>query len=108
MASFKDHKVTAADLLGVIPEALMSHLSEHTGVDYYTKVLHGKKMFYLLLYGILENDRLSQRTLEDTFNDSIFKTLFGLDEDERIRRSSLSERLGKITPDYFRRIYECV
>lgn len=27
------------------------------------KVLHGRKMFYLLLYGILENDRLSQRTL---------------------------------------------
>ncbi|MDR2882342.1 MAG: hypothetical protein LBU98_00965, partial [Alistipes sp.] len=62
MVSFKDHKVTAVDLLGVIPEALMS-----------------------------------QRTLEDTFNDSIFKTLFGLDEDERIRHSSLSERLGRIT-----------
>jgi len=108
MASFKDHKVTAADLLGVIPEALMSHLSAHTGVDYYTKVLHGKKMFYLLMYGILENDRLSQRTLEDTFNDSVFKILFGLDEEERIRRSSLSERLGKINPDYFRQIYECV
>lgn len=108
MVNFNDHKVTAADLLGVIPEALMSHLSAHTGVDHYTKVLHGKKMFYLLLYGILENDRLSQRTLEDTFNDSVFKILFGLDEDERIRRSSLSERLGKINPDYFRQIYECV
>jgi hypothetical protein len=108
MVSFKDHKVTAVDLLGVIPEALMSHLSEHTVVDHYTKVLHGKKMFYLLLYGILENDRLSQRTLEDTFNDPIFKTLFGLDEDERIRRSSLSERLGRITPDYFRQIYDCI
>ena len=108
MASFKDHKVTAADLLGVIPEALISHLSEHTGVDHYTKILHGKKVFYLLMYGILENDRLSQRTLEDTFNDSIFKILFGLDEDERIRRSSLSERLGRIAPDYFRQIYECV
>jgi transposase len=108
MASFKDHKVTAADLLRVIPEALMSHLSEHTGVDHYTKVLHGKKMFYLLMYGILENDRLSQRTLEDTFNDTIFKILFGLDEDERICRSSLSERLGKIAPDYFRQIYDCV
>jgi hypothetical protein len=86
----------------------MSHLSEYTGVDHYSKVLHGKKMFYLLLYGILENDRLSQRSLEDTFNDSIFKILFGLDEDERIRRSSLSERVGKIDPDYFRQIYDCV
>lgn len=80
MAQFKDHKVTASQLLGVIPEGLLSHLSATTCVDYYSKVLHGKKMFYLLMYGVLENDRLSQRTLEDTFNDSVFKTLFSLDK----------------------------
>lgn len=108
MAIFKDHKVRVNDLLGVIPESLISHLSATTPIDYYTKVLHGKKVFYLLLYGILENDRLSQRTLEDTFNDSVFKILFGLDEDEKVRRSSLSERLSKISPDYFRQIYDCV
>lgn len=108
MPIFKDHKVTVTDLLNVIPDALMEHLSETTDIDYYAKVLHGKKMFYLLLYGILENDRLSQRTLEDTFNDSVFKILFGLDESEKVRRSSISERLSKISPDYFRQIYDCV
>ena len=94
--------------MNIIPEDLLSHLSQTTSVDYYTKVLHGKKMFYLLMYGILENDRLSQRTLEDTFNDSLFKTLFNLEQDESVRRSSISERLGKIDSDYFRRIYEYV
>ena len=63
MAIFKDHKVRVNDLLGMIPESLISHLSTTTPIDYYTKVLHGKKVFYLLLYGILENDRLRQRTL---------------------------------------------
>ena len=106
MAIFKDHKVRVNDLLGVIPESLISHLSTTTPVDHYTKVLHGKKVFYLLLYGIQENDRHSQRTLEDTFNDSVFKILFGLDEDEKVRRNSLSERLSKISPDYFRQIYD--
>lgn len=108
MATFKDHKVTVNQLLDVIPEGLLSHLAENTKVDYCTKVLHGRKMFYLLLYGILENDRLSQRTLEDTFNDSIFKTLFQLDDRESIRRSSISERLSRINADYFRQIYECI
>jgi len=108
MAIFKDHKVTVSDLLSFIPEALMSHLSHTTSVDYYTKVLHGKKMFYLLMYGILESDRLSQRTLEDIFNDSVFKMLFNLEQDEKVCRSSISERLGKIDPDYFRQIYEYV
>jgi len=108
MAIFKNHKVGINDLLGVIPEALLSYLSENTKVDYYSKILHGKKLFYLLMYGILENDRLSQRTLEDTFNDPVFKMLFGLDQSESIRRSSISERLSKIDSDYFKQIYECI
>lgn len=108
MSVFKDQKISVSQLLGVIPEALLSKLSLTTKVDYYTKVLHGKKMFYLLLYGIVENEKLSQRTLEDTFNDFLFKTLFGLDKSETIRRSSISERLSKIDSDYFREIYQCV
>lgn len=92
MSVFKDHKVSVSQLLGVIPEALLSKLSATTKVDYYAKVLHGKKLFYLLLYGILENEKLSQRTLEDTFNDFLFKILFDLDKSETIRRSSISER----------------
>ena len=108
MSIFKGHKVSVNELLQVVPEALLSHLSESTKVDYYSKVLHGKKLFYLLMYGVLENDRLSQRTLEDTFNDPVFKKLFGLDQSESICRSSISERLSKIDSDYFKQIYECI
>lgn len=108
MAVFKDHKINIKYLLGFIPEALMANLSMTTRIDHYAKVLHGKKMFYLLLYGILENEKLSQRTLEDTFNDSVFKMLFNLDEAESVRRSSISERLSKIDPDYFKQLYECI
>lgn len=108
MSVFNGHKVSVKQLLSVVPEALLSNLSLTTKVDYYTKVLHGKKMFYLLLYGIIENEKLSQRTLEDTFNDYLFKTLFDLDKSETVRRSSISERLSKIDPDYFKQIYQCV
>lgn len=108
MSIFKDHKVGITDLLGVIPEALLAHLSENTKVDYYSKVLHGKKLFYLLLYGILEKERLSHYSLEDSFNDPVFKMLFNLDSIESVRRSSISERLSKIDGDFFRQIYQCV
>lgn len=108
MSVFKNHKVSVNQLLNVIPEALLTHLSVTTKVDHYSKVLHGKKLFYLLLYGIIENEKLSQRTLEDTFNDPIFKTLFDLDPTESIVRSSISERLAKIDADYFRQIYQCI
>lgn len=106
MTNFKDHKISLKHLLEFIPKALMSHLSATTKVDYYSKTLHGEKMFYLLLFSIYDNEKLSQRTLEDTFNSSGFKALFGLGEDEKIRRSSISERLSKIDSGYFKEIYE--
>ncbi len=52
MAVFKDHRIDIKQLLSVIPEALLTHLSENTEVDYYSKILHGKKLFYLFMYGI--------------------------------------------------------
>lgn len=106
MSVFKDHRISLKQVLEFIPEALLSHLSATTKVDYYSKVLHGKKMFYLLLFCIFDNEKLSQRTLEDTFNSSGFKALFGLGEEEKVRRSSISERLSKIDPHYFKEIYE--
>lgn len=106
MSVFKDHKISLKNVLEFIPEALLSHLSATTKVDYYSKVLHGKKMFYLLLFCIFDNEKLSQRTLEDTFNSSGFKALFGLGEEEKVRRSSISERLSKIDSNYFKEIYE--
>jgi hypothetical protein len=108
MSVFKDHKVGVNDILQVIPESLLANLSATTNVDHYSKVLHGQKMFYLLMYGVLENERLSQRSLEDTFNDPFFKQLFNLNEEETVRRSSISERLSKINPDYFKQIYDCI
>jgi glutamyl/glutaminyl-tRNA synthetase len=55
---------------------------------------------------VFDNEKLSQRTLEDTFNSSGFKALFGLGEEEKVRRSSISERLSKIDSNYFKEIYE--
>lgn len=104
----KKHKISVNQLLEFIPEALLANLSANTNVDHYSKVLHGRKMFYLLLYGIVENERLSQRSLEDTFNDPIFKLLFNLDQEESVVRSSISERLSIINPDYFKQIYDCI
>ena len=108
MNMFKDHKISVKELLALIPDQYLEQLSLQGSVDRYAKVLHGRKMFYLLLYGMLENERLSQRSLEDTFNDALFKQLFQLDVTESVRRSSISERLSSINADYFRQIYECI
>lgn len=108
MKQFKDHKIGVKNLLNIIPDALIDKLAQDTKVDHYAKVLKGKNLFYLLLYSIIENDKLSQRSLEDTFNEPAFKTLFELDKSETVRHSSISERLSKINSDYFRQIYNSI
>lgn len=57
MSQYIDVKVSVCQLLGVIPEALLSKLSEVTKVDYYAKVLHGKKyyIFYFLAFWKTKN-----------------------------------------------------
>ena len=108
MGIFKEHKVGLVELIREIPEAELTRLSQKTNVDYYTKVLSGKLVFYLLLYGMLQIDRLSQRGLRDAFKSPMFRTLFHYHKKKEITHSSISERLGVIEVDFFREAYECI
>jgi hypothetical protein len=47
MAIFRDHKLKLAESFKVIPEELFVLISQDTHVDYYSKVLKGKLLFYL-------------------------------------------------------------
>lgn len=105
MALF-NHKISLTKLLREIPEAELSRIAKASGVDHYTKVLHGKLMFYLLLYGLLKVDRLSQRGLRDAFRSPFFRTIFDFHGKKEISHSSISERLATINVDFFRGAYD--
>jgi hypothetical protein len=108
MAIFSKHKVNLVDLIREIPELELTRLSLKTKVDYYSKVLSGKLVFYLLLYGMLRMDRLSQRGLEDAFSSPWFRTLFNVRGKNTISHSSISERLGVLEVDFFKGAYESI
>jgi len=109
MAIFKNHKLQLAALLKVIPEELFVSIAQHTHVDYYSKVLHGKLLFYLLLYALLMDDRLGQRGIADLYASPHFRALFNLSfVKTRLSHSSISERLSKVETDYFRQLYEAI
>jgi len=108
MAIFSKHKVNLADLIREIPESELTRLSLKTKVDYCSKVLSGKLVFYLLLYGMLRIDRLSQRGLRDAFGSPWFRTLFNYRGKKEISHSSISERLSVIAIDFFKEAYECI
>ena len=103
---FAGQKINIQKVLGLIPDNLLSKLSEDTKVDYCSKVLYGQRIFNLLLYGLLTTDRTSQRTLEDLFGTELFKSLFRYDADMKVSRSSISTRLSTIDTEFFRLAYE--
>lgn len=96
------------DLIREIPEIELARLSVNTKVDYCSKVLKGKLMFYLLLYGMLRINRLSQRGLSDAFGSPVFRTLFNYRGQGKISHSSISDRLSVIKVDFFKETYECI
>ena len=108
MADGKHDKVTAKQLLLLIPDETLSALAVKTGVDYQAKVLFGRSMFYLLLYGLAESERTSLRSLEDIFNSRRFKLLFSLDPGQTTRYNSISDRLANMNLEFFEESYKAI
>ena len=100
------NKISVKELLSVIPDDLLSHLTRSSSVDYQVKKLYGKSMFYLLLYGLLESNRASLRGLEEVFNSNKFKVFFKLDRDSKTKFNSISSRLSTMDVSYFKQAYD--
>lgn len=107
MAIF-NHKISLTEIIREIPEAELTRIARDSRVDYCSKVLSGKLMFYLLLYGMLRIDRLSQRGLSDAFSSPMFKLIFDTKGRKSISHSSISDRLAKIETGFFKEAYECI
>lgn len=101
----KQH-ITVKELLNVIPDDKICSLAANTQVDYCTKILYGRSVFYMILYSLLESDRTSLRTMEDIFNSTKFKFLFNLDQTTTVRYNSISERLSVIDVSFFEQLFD--
>lgn len=99
-------KISAIELIELLPTDVLSDFGQATRVDYKVHKLKGEHMFVLLLYGLLHEQRTSLRTLEDTFNSSKFKFFFGIERHLTTRYNSLSDRLASMQVEYFAQIYE--
>ena len=111
MSVFKDHKISLKQVLEFIPEALLTHLSATTKVDYYSKVLHGKKMFYLLLFCIFDNEKLLKWFQEEFPKYSkkkldMGKSCMRFKKPEDIPYELIGELASKITPEQWIQRYE--
>ena len=102
----KKQGISVSELLSVIPDKELVRLATETNVDYYSKVLYGRSVFYMLLMGLLSSERASLRILEDIFNRKGFKTMFNIDMSKTVKYNSISERLDVMEVEFFEKLFE--
>lgn len=98
--------IRANELLQFIPENRFAEIIKDSDVDFQVKKLYGRRMFYLLLYGLLESSKTSLRSLEDIFNSTKFKVIFNLDKYLKTKYNSISDRLSTMNVDFFKNVFE--
>jgi len=100
----KNKNITVKKLLSVIPDDSLVALAKDTNVDYCSKVLFGRSVFYMLLMGLLESSRPSLRSMQDIFNSRRFKFLFNINKDVSVKFNSISDRLAVMDVDFFEKL----
>ena len=100
--------ISVSDLLRLIPEDLLAGLSTETKVDYQVKKLYGRNVFTLLLFGLIESERLGLRSLQDFYNSTHYKVLFNVSKTNTTKYNSLSARLATMNVDFFKKAYEAI
>jgi len=53
-------KISAIEIMNMIPDEELAKLAEDTKADYCAKVLTGMRVFFLLVYAFMREDRLTQ------------------------------------------------
>lgn len=108
LAQILKENITAKQLLNLIPDDEFASIIKDTDVDYQVKKLFGRNLFYLLLYGLMESNRVSLRSLEEVYKSKKFKFLFNLNKKQNVKFNSISARLSNINVEFFERVYQLI
>ncbi len=99
--------MTAAELIRLIPAEAFDSLSVETKVDHQVKKLKGEAVFRLILFSMLNSDRLSLRIMETFLRSSRFK---GFSDNDILdaRYNSIRDRICTIRTEYFEGLFHTV
>jgi len=97
--------MSAKEIIGLIPDDLFEFLTLETGVDYQVKKLTGESVFKLILFSMLESNKLSLRVMESFLESSRFQ-YFVQNNDLSVKYNSIRDRICTINTDYFERLFQ--
>ncbi len=93
------------ELLNLIPPDTFRELAIETKVDYQVKMLSGEVMFKLILFSMLNGDKLSLRVMETFLQSAKFKSFAQFDILES-KYNSIRDRICTINEEYFKKLFE--
>jgi len=98
-------RVRVEELMKLIPDTLLDEIALEMEADKWVPKLKAKSIFLLIMYSLLEGDRVSLRYMEEIYNSPDFKGLagFGL---SNTAYNSIRDRLISLDSSYFKKIYE--
>jgi len=97
-------KIECSELFAMIPENLIKKLEEQTKVNHQVKKLSGVLTLKLLLFSLLNSERISLRVMEEIFNSDQFK-IFAKKENQKTKHSTIGDRITNINYEFFEKIY---
>jgi hypothetical protein len=99
--------MTASALIGLIPAITFQELAVETNVDAHVKKLSGEVVFKLILFSMLNSEKLSLRVMESFLQSAQFKSFSRFDILDG-KYNSIRDRICSINPAYFERIFDTV
>lgn len=101
-------KVGVQELLSLIPEELLEEFAKEIAVDKWVKKLKAGYLFKLVLFSLLNSERLSLRIMEDSAQDPLFQALVSSLEVDNAGWTGIRDRLMNINIVFFQKLYEAV
>lgn len=105
MMEIKKIQYNVGQVLNYVPEDLLSQFAVDTKADYRVRVLQGGIIFNLLLYMLLTETRLSQRSVGDALSDASFHSMFPDSSGKAVNHSSVSRRINTMPVSFFEKAY---
>ena len=97
--------MTAGELIRLIPPQTFRDLSAETKVDTQVKKLSGEVIFKLILFSMLNSEKLSLRVMETFLQSAKFKSFSQFDIIDG-KFNSIRDRICTINADYFEQLFK--
>lgn len=104
----QSQSVSTTDLLNLIGEDYLKTLADQLGADKWVIKLGTKTLFSLLIYSLLESNKVSLRSMQESYASALLNAIEHLAPDDKTAHSSLRDRLTRVHLTFFERTYQRV